>query len=152
MYEMALNDIFPDAYKTAEIERTVTRKSVNTFYRSVELDCGIIFFKKWNQEDSRMNFYQVHAGYKSLDVPDITNRLDTLIPNPDGLVNKTKYGDVTLNTNIGIIYAGLAIIRKKYGKSLHRTFRLYTDVLYAAYGSYSATKNDGSSLQATQTK
>ncbi len=146
MYETALNDIFPDAYKTAEIKRTVTRKSVNTFYRSAELGGGVIFFKKRNQEDSRMNFYQVHAGYKTLDVPDITNRLDTLIPDPDGPINKTKYGDVTLNTDIGILYAGLEIIRQKYGASLHRTFRIYTDVLYAAYGTYSATKNDGSSF------
>lgn len=127
----------------------VKNKSIETFFRSFEIGAGWTFYSKSTVSKNRTNFYQVHGGFKSLSIPQVALRSDSLTQNLQPSQMYGKDTAVTLNTREALFFLGPELyFIKKAGRQI-RTLNLYTDLLSAPFINYTPTGNDGKEYKDT---
>jgi hypothetical protein len=128
---------------------TVKNESIDTYYRSFEIGAGYTFYIKSILSKKRINYYQVHAGFKTLSIPQVALHTDSSIQK---LQPSQRYGKdtaVTLNTSESLFFLGPELFFIKYSHRQIMTLNLFTDILNAPGINYSPTDNDGNPYKDT---
>ena len=145
--DLSRNDMSPSRHEPSDVVKDVDPASVDKIYRSITIGAGWNFARSWNSDDSRVKFYQLRAGFKSLRAPAIAQRVDSLPPYLGGVTYTGTDGNVTLNVTAGIMYAGLGIAKKKDDDGSRKVLRYSFDFLYAPILDYPAKDNDGTDYE-----
>jgi hypothetical protein len=121
----------------------INKKNIITYFQSFEAGAGCTFYSKPIPEENRFNFYQIHAGVKTLSMPEIALHTDSLTRNLYPSQAYTNDSAVILNTREVLLYFGPELFFVKTFNRQYQTLTIYTDFLYSANMLFEAVGNDG---------
>jgi hypothetical protein len=140
-------DVFKS--KVNENVTTLKNKSIDAYFRSFEIGAGYTFYQKSAVLKKQIKYFQVHAGFKSLFIPQVALHTDSNTRQLEHIQQYSMDTAVTLNTREVLFFLGPELFFIKNSNHQISSFNLYTDILNAPGIKYSPAGNDGNEYKDT---